>query len=57
MLGLGFGEIILVLIVALLVLGPEKLPQLAQQLGKGLREFRRLANDLNPQRPILLKVV
>ncbi len=45
MLGLGFGEIILVLIVALLVLGPEKLPQLAQQLGKGLREFRRLAND------------
>ena len=45
MLGLGFGEIILILIVALLVLGPEKLPQLARQVGKGLREFRRLAND------------
>ena len=45
MFGLGFGEIILVLVVALLVLGPEKLPKLAKQLGRGMREFRRAASD------------
>ena len=45
MLGLGFGEIILILVVALLVLGPEKLPGLAKQAGTGLREFRRFANE------------
>ena len=45
MFGLGFGEIILVLVVALLVLGPEKLPALAKTLGKGMREFRRAASE------------
>ena len=45
MFGLGFGEIILVLVVALLVLGPEKLPKLAKQLGRGMREFRRAASE------------
>ena len=45
MFGLGFGEIILVLLVALLVLGPEKLPALAKTLGKGMREFRRAASE------------
>ena len=45
MLGLGFGEIILILVVALLVLGPEKLPGLARQAGTGLREFRRFASE------------
>jgi len=45
MFGLGFGEVILVLVVALLVLGPEKLPKLAKTLGKGMREFRRAASE------------
>ena len=45
MFGLGFGEIIFVLVVALLVLGPEKLPKLAKQLGRGMREFRRAASE------------
>ena len=45
MLGLGFGEIALILVVALLVLGPEKLPVLARQAGAGLREFRRFASE------------
>ena len=45
MFGLGFGEIVLVLVVALLVLGPEKLPKLAKQLGRGMREFRRAASE------------
>ena len=45
MFGLGFGEVLLVLIVALLVLGPEKLPKLAKTLGRGMREFRRAASE------------
>tara|TARA_Y100001934_G_scaffold263389_1_gene339039 strand:- start:457 stop:747 length:291 start_codon:yes stop_codon:yes gene_type:complete len=45
MFGLGFGEILFVLVIALLVLGPEKLPKLAKTLGKGMREFRRAAAE------------
>lgn len=45
MFGLGFSEIIIVLVVALLVLGPEKLPKLAKQLGRGMREFKRAASE------------
>lgn len=45
MFGLGFTEIVVVLVVALLVLGPEKLPKLARQLGRGMREFRRAASE------------
>lgn len=40
MFGLGFGEILLILIVALIFIGPKKLPELAKGLGKGLREFQ-----------------
>jgi len=46
MFGVGLGEIVVIAIVALLVLGPEKLPGLAQQLGRGLRDLRRTADDL-----------
>jgi sec-independent protein translocase protein TatB len=46
MLGLGVGEVIIILVVALVVLGPTKLPQVARQVGKGLREFRKHASDL-----------
>ena len=45
MFGLGFGEIVVILMVALLVLGPTKLPKLARQLGRGMREFRRAASE------------
>jgi Tat protein translocase TatB subunit len=45
MFGLSFMEIAVVLVVALLVLGPEKLPKVARQLGKGVRELRRAATD------------
>ena len=46
MFGVGFTEILIVALVALLVLGPEKLPDLARQIGKGLRELRRTTNEL-----------
>jgi sec-independent protein translocase protein TatA len=38
---LGFGEILLILAVALLIFGPSKLPQLGEALGKGIRNFKK----------------
>ena len=38
--GIGPMEVILVLAIALIVLGPKKLPEAARSMGKGLREFR-----------------
>jgi sec-independent protein translocase protein TatA len=38
---LGFGEILVILVVALVVFGPSKLPQLGEALGKGIRNFKR----------------
>jgi sec-independent protein translocase protein TatA len=43
---LGFQELIVIFIIALLVFGPRKLPELGKSLGKGLREFKRATNDL-----------
>ncbi len=40
MLDLGFQELILIFIVALLVFGPKKLPELSRALGKGIRELK-----------------
>jgi len=42
-------EMILILVVALLIFGPTKLPELARSLGKGLAEFRRASSDLRSQ--------
>lgn len=36
----GFGEIVLVLAIALIVLGPKRLPEAGRSIGKGMREFR-----------------
>lgn len=46
MFGIGMPEAILIGIVALLVVGPKKLPELARTLGKGLSEFRKTASDV-----------
>ena len=46
MFGIGPMEFVLILVVALLVLGPKRMPELARTLGKGLGEFRRASADL-----------
>ncbi len=53
---LGLGEMVIVLVVALLVFGPTKLPQLGDALGKGLRNFKQAVDghDEAPQRPAAL---
>ncbi len=46
MFNLGAGEIAVIMIVALLLLGPDKLPELARGIGKFVREFRRQTDDV-----------
>ena len=43
---IGMPELILIFVVALLVFGPKKLPELGKSLGKGLAEFKRASDDL-----------
>jgi Tat protein translocase TatB subunit len=43
---MGMTEILLILAVALVVIGPKKLPELARVLGRGLAEFRRATDDI-----------
>ena len=43
---LGFPEIILILVIALLVFGPKKLPELGKSLGQGIREFKKSTRSL-----------
>ena len=42
---IGFAELLVVLIVAMVFLGPEKLPYYAKKIGKGMAEFRRASNE------------
>lgn len=49
MFGLGFGELILIFLIALIFIGPKKLPELAKGLGKGIREFQNAAKGFSDQ--------
>lgn len=44
---LGPGELILILLLALIVLGPGKLPEVGSALGRAIREFRQAASDVS----------
>jgi Tat protein translocase TatB subunit len=46
MFGIGMTELIVIMAIGLIVLGPKRLPELARSLGKGIAEFRRASNDL-----------
>lgn len=43
---LGGGEILLILVFVVIFFGPKKLPEIAQGLGKGIREFKKATRDI-----------
>ncbi|MFW5733568.1 MAG: Sec-independent protein translocase protein TatB, partial [Oceanidesulfovibrio sp.] len=47
MFGIGTTELLVILVVALIVVGPKKLPQIAKTLGKAMGEFKRVSTDLH----------
>jgi len=49
MFGIGMPELLLIFAIALIVLGPKKLPELARALGKGMAEFRRATDELKEE--------
>jgi Tat protein translocase TatB subunit len=49
MFGIGMPELMVIMVVALIVLGPKRLPEIARALGKGLAEFRRATSDINEE--------
>ena len=46
MFGIGMTELLVILVIGLLVLGPKRLPELARSLGRGLAEFRRASGEI-----------
>lgn len=49
MFGIGVPELLVIMIVALIVLGPKRLPEVAKGLGRALAEFRRATSDLSEE--------
>jgi len=43
---IGGTELLVIMVIALLIFGPRKLPELGKSIGKGLSEFKRASNDL-----------
>ena len=43
---IGMPELVIIFVIALIVFGPRKLPELGKSLGKSLAEFKRASNDL-----------
>ena len=46
MFGVGTSELIIILLIALLILGPKEIPKVARTLGRGMREIQRAKDEL-----------
>ena len=46
---LGFSEMVFLFLLALLIFGPKKLPEIGRQIGKALNEFKRASNEFRAQ--------
>lgn len=45
----GFGEILLLIVVLVILFGPKRIPDIAQSIGKGIREFKRAMRDVQDE--------
>jgi Tat protein translocase TatB subunit len=52
MFGIGTQELIVILIIALIVIGPNKLPEIGRVLGRGLREIKKATDEIKNQMSI-----
>jgi sec-independent protein translocase protein TatA len=48
---IGFPELLILLVVALLVFGPKRLPEMGRSLGRGMREFKDSVTGKDEERP------
>ena len=46
---LGFGEILIILVLALIIFGPRRLPEMGRTIGRSLRDFRRATADIRTE--------
>ena len=47
--GIGVPELIVILVIALIVLGPKRLPEAGRAIGRGMREFKDSINGMDPR--------